>query len=78
MKLGTVTRWGCLIVILTLVVWTSICAIWGAPGDTVSETVLAHVTRYPFLQAAAGFLLGHWFWPQRPPGCTCDNRPPLL
>lgn len=35
------------------------------PGDTLSEVIHEAARRRPVIAAAAGLLVGHWFWPLR-------------
>lgn len=62
MSLGHITRWVILVCIIVLAGWTSIAAIWGLPGDTVSETVRAFCGRYPIVPFAVGLMVAHWLW----------------
>lgn len=63
--LGTITRWLLLLVVLLLATWTTVCMVWGLPGDTVSENVRHYCALYPLIPVGLGVVLGHFFWPLR-------------
>lgn len=63
--LGTATRVLLLVVVLVLAGWTTLCMVFGFPGDTVSENVRHYCAHYPIIAVGVGFVLGHFFWPLR-------------
>lgn len=65
MRLGHVTKAIILVAIGVLAIWTTIAAIWGVPGDTVSSHVLLYSQRYPILAFGLGVLVGHWLVPMQ-------------
>lgn len=61
------------VIIMTAVVWVAwdvYAAIAGGTGDTISGVITDAAHRNPIIAAAAGILVGHWFWrpPYRPLG----------
>lgn len=73
--IGRVTRILLSVCLAALPIWATIAAIWGRPGDTISETIRDYAAQYPILSLAAGVLIGHWFWHMGAP-VPRDNVPP--
>jgi peptidoglycan/LPS O-acetylase OafA/YrhL len=65
-SIGRITRALLTVVALVLVLWASIAALWGGPGDTISETLRDYGAAYPIIPFAAGVVAGHWWWVMRP------------
>jgi len=61
-----------------LVVWDVVAATNNVVGDTISETTLGFMQRYPVagcgVGLALGVILGHLFWPQYPTVSTNKEK----
>lgn len=66
-KIGLISRIVITVSIVVLAGWATVAAIWGGPGDTISEHVRDYATQYPLILVAAGVLIGHWWWNMPPP-----------
>jgi hypothetical protein len=64
--IGRATRIILSVVIVGLSLWATVAALWGGPGDTISEHVRDYAAQYPVLAVALGVLVGHWAWPMTP------------
>ena len=63
MKGKTVTIWGILVAIVSLLgleLWTLTN---NDDEDTISEVIQNQSRKWIFIPFLAGFLMGHWFWP---------------
>jgi len=67
MTIGTWTKVIIGVVIVGLAAWTTFAYFASGPQDTISRHVIDYTAQWPILGVAFGVLLGHWFWPQRPP-----------
>lgn len=63
--LATVTKVLVVVVVLVCLVWTTVAALFGAPGDTISEHVREYSYRSPMVPFGLGVLIGHWLARER-------------
>lgn len=65
-RLSIATKWILCLCIVTLIVWATVAAVFGAEGSTISEHVRDYASTYPIVPFLLGVLCGHWGWAMRP------------
>lgn len=63
MKAKTITLWGIIAAIISLLGLETWTLANDQKEDTISEVIQTHAYKRIFIPFLFGFLMGHWFWP---------------
>lgn len=65
MSLRKITKIIIIAIAIALIVYDIFVYIYGGGLTTISNVILSWSTKWPFINSATFFLMGHLFWPQK-------------